>query len=402
MKEFENVYYLYGSESFDMKKFLNGLLMKDIQENEPDARNGIVIELDNTKNNFTHTYGKRNYRCNFSMQSLSSEEEVFKFSISLKYSTKKETAAFAFSDLIRYIQKNKKNQFYMVAIKDSLSLYYSERVYGRLSNYERKMRALILAIFIPAYNKSWVKELKNVTTEETSKKLQENSMLEKALENLDLNNLEEIFFELNFNVDKNNYDEKFDVINIENLTKEDLVAIIKKNKPVSFWDKYISRYVTIDNARHRMNKIRNQRNRVAHHKTFSDRNFKELKNELDCFILKLSEAESKIIEEHSEPNTVQLMGGIIDSVTKLNLDLSFLKQFQESISQIVPPSFKAIDFALSEQISAPLQEAIENFNKILRPLNNFNIGPLFSFDGLTEDSEDNVDDGNDDEDYDNE
>ncbi len=340
LKRFENVYYFFGNTELDPNKFLNEIFIKEaenpIKSTDQNTPRPIVIGLEKTINRFTFTFKELDYNCYYFYQRLDPEKTVFKVSIVLNYTSRKEQAAHAFSELVRTIKIKKKSEFNMAVIKDSLSTYYSERLYSRLAFYERSMRALITAIFIPVYKNSWAEKLKDSWGGDIKGKGNKKELLEGMLETLDLSDLESIFFDEKLNVSVDNYDSEFGVHNIESLTKEELVKIIIHNRPVSLWEKEISKYAFINNAQKRMAKIREMRNIIAHNKSFTDKNFKTLKKELDFIIPKLNEAEDKILNEHDTQvlnETLKRIGGRIAELN-LKIHIPALKEKFKALAKI--------------------------------------------------------------------
>ncbi|MFD2657695.1 Swt1 family HEPN domain-containing protein [Gracilibacillus thailandensis] len=346
MKCFENIYYFYGSTKINPNQFLQELFSKEQESENTKAEtksSDIIIDL-NQEHDFSFQYKKHNYKCTYYCKNVDVEKEVFKVSISLKYDSNKEQAAHAFSQLIRTIQQCKKGNFNMIPVKDELSTYYSERLYGKLAFYERSLRALITAIFIPVYKESWPQELTPSIGQDILKKKSKKERLEKALEELDLYQLELIFFDDELSINKNNYDEEFEVNNIETLSRDQLINKIRQNRPLSLWDQEISKYVSIDQAADRMKDIRDLRNRIAHNKTFTDKNYYALKRELNYIIPKINAAEDKILNEHNRKitfQTIQRTGEKFAEMAKVfsstYLDTfeqigKIAKQFQEGIA----------------------------------------------------------------------
>ncbi|MBS4203445.1 HEPN domain-containing protein [Lederbergia citrea] len=346
MKQFENVYYFFSNVQLNPSKFFRDTFIKrteaPIKSNDSNTPRLLVIDVENTINNFTFTFKDLVYNCSYSYKSLDPEKTVFKVTIVLSYTSRKEQAGHAFSELIRTIKVNKKSDFNMTPIIDSLSTYYSERLYGKLAFYERSMRSLITAIFIPIYKDSWAEKLEDSLGKEIKGNKKE--LLEGALETLDLNDLESIFFDKKLNIDVDNYDSKFEVQKVDSLPKEELVNIIKGNRPRSLWEKEISKYAIIDNAQERMKRIRELRNKIAHNKTFTDRNFNNLQKELDFIIPKLNEAEVKILSVRDTEVLKQTIKLIGEKFAELNLKLhapyvEALEKISTSIKQVFSNEF---------------------------------------------------------------
>ncbi|QNK87143.1 hypothetical protein H7992_18245 [Sporosarcina sp. resist] len=131
MKQFENVYYFFSNAELNPNKFFKDFFVKKtevpIKTSDSNTPRLLVIEIENTIKNFTFNFKDFDYNCSYCYQSLDPEKTVFKVTNVLSYSSRKEQAAHAFSELIRTIKINKKSDFNMTAIIDSLSTYYSDQ-----------------------------------------------------------------------------------------------------------------------------------------------------------------------------------------------------------------------------------------------------------------------------------
>lgn len=349
MGKFENVYYILGETELNLNNFFKDIFSeKEDTESESTNSNTAmpltidVLDIDNTNKDFTFKFKGMDYSCSYLYKSLDSEKRVFKVNIILNYLSRKEQAAYAFSELIQTIKTKKKNDFNMTVIKDSLSTYYSERLYSKLALYERSMRALITSIFIPIHKDSWADALQDSLGKEI--KGNKKQLLEGALEELDLFDLESIFFDRILSINVENYEKSFQIDNIESLSKEELVEMIKLNRPISLWEKEIARYAFIDDAQIRMRKIRDLRNKIAHNKNFTRKNFNNLKKELDYIIPKLNEAENKILNARDISTLNETLELVAEKFAALGtkLYLPYLKEIERIgtyIKQAIPKEF---------------------------------------------------------------
>ncbi|WP_054859154.1 Swt1 family HEPN domain-containing protein [Gracilibacillus sp. JCM 18860] len=337
MKQFENIYYFFGSEKLDPDQFIKDVFMKNTEtpktETDPKVFQKIIINVDSRQKGFIYNYNKIDYEFLYSCHKVKFDETVYRVTMTLKYTNNKERAAYAFSKLINDIKRAKEDKFNMILIKDSLSIYYTKRLYSKLALYERSIRALITAIFIPAYKDTWTEKLKDSLDKDIKGNKRER--LELALEELDLSDFESILFDQRLNINVENYYMVFELQKIEFLTKEELISIILENKPISLWDKQISKYATIENAEKRMQKIRDLRNKIAHNKTFTDRNYRNLKEELNYIIPKINEAEMKILKSHDRETIIQTIKHISELASSLQLPhIETINKMNNSMKQL--------------------------------------------------------------------
>lgn len=356
VRSFENVYYFLSNDKLNLSDFFRDTFKQkhDSQsQNKPTSSQTskpLVIDVENPTRKFTFNFKGMNYQCSYCYKKIDLEEKVFKVNISLNYTSRKERAAYAFSDLIRTIHFNKKSDFNMIIINDSLSTYYSKRLYSKLAFYERSMRALISAIFIPVFKDSWATELQDVLGKEIKGNKKE--ILEGALEKLDLSDLESIFFDEKLYLSVDNYDSKFKLEKIDELSKEKLVKIIKQNRPISLWEKEISKYAFISNAQERMKRVRGLRNKIAHNKSFSDKNFNNLKKELNFITPKLNEAEDKILDVHDTETLNQTLKRMAERIGELQLNLNINKPYLKALDKVVSTIKETIPKNMIQILSA--------------------------------------------------
>ena len=165
-------------------------------------------------------------------------DKDFYFEVKLFYDQKK-SGIEALSKVIRELKKQFKKYYYMVTLEDSVSKYYNQLAYKYTSEYERKIRKLILVTLVPEFKAEWVEQLP-----EHSERLKGNDSVVGGLQELDLNHLEGILFTPKLIRGVENYNEIFDAEKIKNMSKSELNELIKDYAPKSFWDTYLSQYVS--------------------------------------------------------------------------------------------------------------------------------------------------------------
>ena len=221
MKSFVNAYYFFGKDTLNPYEFFRDVLHQ-LTGSLPTMMVNInpleVVETLST--NFTFTFKEQDYQCNYHHNSMDKDDKVFKVTFTLKYSESEDEAALAFSKLIQTITEVKSSEFNMAPTIDSLSIYYSEPLYSKLALYERSMRSLITAIFIPKYKEEWGKNLTDLVKEIKGRERLREGKIRASLENLNLSTLESIFFGRKLKITEENYDRDFCVDNLNTLSKE--------------------------------------------------------------------------------------------------------------------------------------------------------------------------------------
>ncbi|WNF91348.1 hypothetical protein [Vagococcus fluvialis] len=249
----------------------------------------------------------------------------FYFEVKLFYEQKK-SGMEALSNIIRELKIYFSKHYYMVALEDSVSKYYNQLAYKYTSEYERKIRKLILVTLVPEFKADWVRQLP-----EHSKRLKGNSSVELGLEELDLSHLEEILFTPKLTIDVENYNEIFDKKNIRNMNQIELVELIQSNAPKSFWEIYLSKYVESVDLKSRMEGIRSERNKVAHHKSFTEEKYKKLKKDVTYVNRIIDEAIKLVISSDTRLDISGMNKNIVESLNNLSKSMTkYIKLVNES------------------------------------------------------------------------
>ncbi|MDR2276727.1 MAG: hypothetical protein LBE23_02630 [Vagococcus sp.] len=289
----------------------------------------------------------------------------FYFEIKLFYDRKK-SGIEALSEIIRNLKKHFSKYYYMVALEDSVSKYYNQLAYKYTSEYERKIRKLILVTLVPEFKANWVQQLP-----EYSERLKGNSSVELGLEELDLSHLEEILFTPKLNIDVENYNEIFDSEKIRNMNKSELSELIKGYKPKSFWDTYLSQYVSNADLELKMKNIRDQRNKVAHHKYFTEEKYKRLKKDIHYVNKIVDEAISLIISSDSRLDFTGMNKNLTAALSNITKNMTKYFEIINNSDAIKNAAIAAASFVNSDEFKR-ITNLQKNFTKQLNngPLNN--------------------------------
>ena len=314
-----NSYYLISNNEDQqscikwLKNFFN---VNTVKEEKKEGT--LVVDLSTTPRwiGFTWVYKDKNYKVFYKTyfgNAKNKKDAGFYLDIKIEYKKNKRKYADVLSSIIQELKTRKKNDFYLVVLSDELSRYFTEISYKSLSIYERKLRQLLLVITTPMDGKDWSDNFKSNKVNLNSK---EKNNIERGLEELDLSDFEALFFKPVVNFDEYNYNSKFSMEKIEQLSKDEIIEMIKNNKPDSFWDRYIQKYIKINNMDLRMENIRNQRNKIAHNKYLSSEDQKKFIKDVKYVSEKIDEAIEEIII-HKEKFDIEIMNNILGSFKKL-------------------------------------------------------------------------------------
>lgn len=359
-----NSYYLIPNKKNQNTciKLLENFFYREVLKEKKEG--AVVNDLQTTARwiEFTAEYKNKMYKAFYKIyygNAKDKKDSGFYLDIKINYQNNKRKYADVFSNIIQILKRYKKDDFYLVVLNDELSRYFTEISYKSLSVYERKLRQLFLVIIAPTDGKYWSGNLGDNKHNINSK---EKNHIEEGLEKLNLSDFEDLFFEKVVRFDDSDYDKKFDIKNIEKLSKEEIIKIIKDNRPNAFWNMYIQEYIQIDNISTRMNNIRKQRNKIAHNKYFSSEDQKDFIKDVKYVSRKIDEAIQEIVNNKEKFN-----------IKFMNIDLS-------SLEKVVK---------LTEKISKQYMEIISNVNIPILNLKNESLIPKLLENYLTDE---NIDD----------
>lgn len=361
--EIINSYYLLTKNKEDkidiatkLSQFFTSIELEENVIHIPPKENDTYIP-------FEYEYKNVTYKFEILLASkniVGNTDKDFYFEIKLFYKQKKSGIA-ALSNIIRELKKRFSKDCYFIVLEDSVSKYYNQLAYKYTSEYERKIRKLILVTLVPEFKENWVKQLSDYSTN-----LKGNSAVEVGLEELDLSHLEDILFAPKLIIDVENYNEIFETEKIKHMNKSELSKLIQRYAPKSFWDTYLSKYVPNSDLELKMKNIRNQRNKVAHHKYFTEEKYNQLKKDINYVNKVIDEAISLVISSDSRLD-----------LTGMNENLTFaLSDIIKSTTKYIEIMNKAVEIrneaiaAASFMNSPEIKKAINLQKRLNKQLNN--------------------------------
>lgn len=250
-----------------------------------------------------------------------------------------------------------RKDFNIVLSYDSASQYYCEKIYPKFNEFERKIRNLIFNILIGAFGSKWFDKgvPKELQKELKEKKLNTTELIEGALHELTIYQLEKLLFEtyrevkLSDLIDRDLNSEK-----LHKMEKEDIINILEKGRPNSLWDKLFKDSIKIVDFDKTLPRLREYRNKVAHSKYFDFNDYMESKKILNDLI--------KDLEAAIEITEVKEFDRI---------DLSGVFAALEILSE------KAKD--IGNQVNVDWNQLIETFSKIDFPKEKYDFSNIKNF-----------------------
>ncbi|MEQ7216749.1 hypothetical protein ABQD61_12765 [Enterococcus asini] len=307
---------------------------------------------------FLFTESEREYQGRFSFYrgntSSENSDGVF-FDVEVMYENNKMNAVLALSKKLTCLSMDKGEEFYLTSLNDGVSEYFREISYKHAAKYEKKLRELLLVTFVPKSGKYWVEQLTHLTS---SLKPNQKNMIEKGLEELDLFQLEEIFFGKVNTFSEDEYEKLFDLNNLDTYSAMSLRIMIRENRPKSIWEEYIEQYISITDIAGRMKTIRNQRNKVAHVKYFSGENYLKFRRDAGYVTRKVDEAIKEIKSESNKIDTSNMISSITGIIKTFQESVIAMNQVQLSGLSALKDSFSGIT-----DVATAITSGVRNIKK---------------------------------------
>lgn len=245
---------------------------------------------------------------------------------------------------------------------DGVSESFCKRLYPKFAMFERNIRSLVLLILTEAYGSNWKKEtVADDMLKEIERVAHGKVSLNTTLENMDLHTLENYLFqkrEVNY---LEFFDKQFTKEIIKDATKEELVSMIEYIRPTSLWQRHFSEFGSDEIWSKKIKEIHDIRNKVAHQKTITKKEYEETITKINSLNKELVNAIENIREQNF--NAI----GIIDILG--NFALYAGKMLKELLNtEIIKDVLVGVN-SLIQELVRPIKSAVEsNFFETLGQL----------------------------------
>ena len=172
---------------------------------------------------------------------------------------------------VRLLRGSHRKEYNIILTFDCISHYYCNKIYPKFNFFERKIRELIFFILVKSlgvdwYNATFSQELKN---ELTKKGFKNSDLIEKALYEMTISQLETYLFEPYRVVEAESViDDQLNALSLSKMTKEQIIEALDMCRAKSLWERFFESSVSIDDLQTNFGIIREYRNSVAHSKYF--------------------------------------------------------------------------------------------------------------------------------------
>ncbi len=196
--------------------------------------------------------------------------------------------------------------FVLSVIWDEVSQYYCKEGYPIVNNVENLLRKLIYQFMIQKVGGSWTRK----TMPENLKKSMSKRVgqFENCLYEADFIQLMDFLFKP-YSIECPNYDDMIKLIH-----ESDNLEKLKNIAPRSNWDKYFSSVVNFNNLQEEWNKLYELRNKVAHNKPFTKKDFKDLDRIASDVTIKLTKALEQLNEISVPDSDKETVGKIAEDI----------------------------------------------------------------------------------------
>ena len=275
--------------------------------------------------------------------------------LSYEYSKSKLSSAKKFDKFLsKFIEFLQKNDLHYSILSNSLSMYFSNRLYPTFQVYESLLRKILVLALSPLENENVIKVIKK----ETKGKLDPSKILAlQSIEKLQIAELHSLIFEININPVR---DLTIHFKDFQNKNEYILKEMINNSLPITIWEKHFTPFTDsekVDVLKNNYDSIRQYRNDVMHFHMLTYRSYKKIDLLLSNVIKELEELEYSMLEKWDFEATRKLTNDIFSQEFLANLSSLY-----KTVSETIIPVINELN-ANNERIKAaltPLKEVINN------------------------------------------
>ncbi len=232
-----------------------------------------------------------------------------------------------------FFNSSQQKYYYAIRDYDGISESFCKRLYPKYTEFERKLRSLILFILTKAYGSRWQSE---TVSQELLSVIQENAhgkvSLNETLENMDLNTLEMYLFEKRSVDYAGIINEKLSAECLKKLEKEEICSIIEEMRETSLWESHFEKYGKQKDWEKKISEVHKIRNKVAHQKTITIEEFTDTNRKLNAINRNLSNAIEGIREENfTENSIVDILGNFAILAGSMATNIAQSQAFEDVV-----------------------------------------------------------------------
>lgn len=276
------------------------------------------------------------YKCSYKNDDFAINTQQFRsgiieISLSYEYSNYKLKSAKKFGDFLsKFREFLGKNHLKYSILSNSLSMYFSNRLYPKFQTYE----SLLRKIFVLALSSLEDEDIVRIIKEQTNDKLDLSKIHTiEHIERLQIAELHTLIFEININPVS---DLTIHFKDFQNKNEYILKKMIKNSLPITIWEKHFTPFTNsekVDVLKNNYDSIREYRNDVMHFHTLTYRRYKKIDLLLSDVIKELEELEYSILEKWDFEATRKLTSDILGQEF-----LTSLSSLSKTVSEVIRPA----------------------------------------------------------------
>jgi hypothetical protein len=276
------------------------------------------------------------YKCSYKNDDFAINTQQFRsgiveISLSYEYSDYKLKSAKKFGDFLsKFREFLGKNHLKYLILSNSLSMYFSNRLYPKFQTYE----SLLRKIFVLALSSLEDGDIVRIIKEQTNDKLDLSKIHTiEHIERLQIAELHTLIFEININPVSNLTSHFKD---FQNKNEYILKKMIENSLPITIWEKHFTPFTNsekVDVLKNNYDSIREYRNDVMHFHTLTYRRYKKIDFLLSDVIKELEELEYSMLEKWDFEATRKLTSDILGQEF-----LTSLSSLSKTVSEVIRPA----------------------------------------------------------------
>ena len=319
------------------------------------------------------------YKCtfkgdDFTINTYQFRKGIVKIILSYEYSKSKLNSAKKIGDFLsKFREFLGKNRLKYSILSNSLSMYFSNRLYPKFQTYESLLRKIFVLALSPLEDEDIIRIVKKQTNDKLD--LSKIHTIE-YIERLQIAELHSLIFEININP-VNNLTNHFK--NFQDKSEYHLKQMIKKALPITIWEKHFAPFIDDERAdviKNSYNSIREYRNDVMHFHMLTYRSYKKIDLLLSDVIKELEELEHSMLERWDFEATRKLTNDIFDPEF-----LASLSSLSKTVSEVIRPAMDRF-YANNLAFNNAVKSMMEVFQNIQIP--KIDSGVLKSIQGISD------------------
>lgn len=299
---------------------------------------------------------------------------IVEISLSYEYSNYKLKSAKKFDKFLsKFREFLGKNHLKYSILSNSLSMYFSKRLYPKFQVYESLLRKIFVLALSPLEDEDIIRIIKGQTNDKLD--LSKIHTIE-YIERLQIAELHALIFEININPVN---DLTIHFKDFQNKNEYILKEMIRNSLPITIWEKHFIPFTNseeVDVLKNNYDRIREYRNDVMHFHTLTYRRYKKIDLLLSDVIKELEELEYSMLEKWDFEATRKLTNDIFDQEF-----LASLSSLSKTVSEVIRPAMDRF-YANNLAFNNAIKSMMEVFHNIQIP--KIDSGILKSIQGLSD------------------